>query len=299
MPVHALSPRRIQLIALDLDGTLLGPDHETVGDTAIAALREFARQGTVIVPTTGRAFSLVEPLLEAIDAATYVISSNGARLTEVASRRVLSRATIPARLAEQLRLAIEHRELPFELYQHGRSYYRRDLVAQLVADFPPLFGDYLQRHSALVDDFAPLTRGGRIEKISVTSASTAERDALIADLSCLADVDIVTCTATNIEITARGVTKASGLARLADHLGITPDGVLAFGDSGNDASMLAWAGMSVAMGNAAAEARAAATWLGPSHEVDGVGLVLSAALADDGGVGSLVTDMRLRQEARR
>jgi len=59
------------------------------------------------------------------------------------------------------------------------------------------------------------------------------------------------------------------LARLAAHLGIKREETMAIGDNDNDAEMLAWAGLSVAMGNATPKTKAAADYIAPSISEDG------------------------------
>ena len=51
----------------------------------------------------------------------------------------------------------------------------------------------------------------------------------------------------NMEITAVGADKGKGLKWLADYLGINSENIMAFGDSGNDATMLEYAGYSYAL----------------------------------------------------
>jgi hypothetical protein len=77
-----------------------------------------------------------------------------------------------------------------------------------------------------------------------------------------------------LEISATGISKASGLASLADEHGIAADDVVAFGDMPNDLPMLAWAGHAVAVANAHPEVRAAADEVTASNDDDGVARVL-------------------------
>jgi hydroxymethylpyrimidine pyrophosphatase-like HAD family hydrolase len=77
-----------------------------------------------------------------------------------------------------------------------------------------------------------------------------------------------------IELSAPGVTKASGLASVADLLGVDRADIVAFGDMPNDVPMLRYAGHGVAMGNAHADARAAADEITASNADDGVAKVL-------------------------
>jgi hydroxymethylpyrimidine pyrophosphatase-like HAD family hydrolase len=79
-----------------------------------------------------------------------------------------------------------------------------------------------------------------------------------------------------MEISAVGVTKGAGLARLAALVGIEAPDVLAFGDMPNDLPMLAWAGTSYAVANAHPSVLAAADHVAPSNDDDGVAAVLAA-----------------------
>jgi HAD superfamily hydrolase (TIGR01484 family) len=77
-----------------------------------------------------------------------------------------------------------------------------------------------------------------------------------------------------IEVVGPDTSKAAALEFLCARLGITPQQVIAFGDTGNDEEMLEFAGMGVAMGNATADARAVATRIAPSNDDDGIAVVL-------------------------
>jgi hydroxymethylpyrimidine pyrophosphatase-like HAD family hydrolase len=78
-----------------------------------------------------------------------------------------------------------------------------------------------------------------------------------------------------VEISAAGVTKASGLAWLCAKEGIAAEQVLAFGDMPNDVPMLTWAGHSVAMANAHPAVREVADEVTLSNDEDGVAVFLS------------------------
>lgn len=77
-----------------------------------------------------------------------------------------------------------------------------------------------------------------------------------------------------LEITAAGVSRATGLARVCAEAGIAAEEVIAFGDMPNDRLMLEWAGHGVAVGNAHLEVRAAADEITASNDDAGVARVL-------------------------
>lgn len=72
------------------------------------------------------------------------------------------------------------------------------------------------------------------------------------------------------DITVRGADKGNALLQMAAHIGISPDECIAFGDGGNDISILRAAGIGVAMGNANAEVQAAADYVTTSVDEDGI-----------------------------
>jgi len=78
-----------------------------------------------------------------------------------------------------------------------------------------------------------------------------------------------------LDLAPMGVTKASGLAIVADKLAVDQADVLAIGDGRNDIEMLQWAGRGVAMGQSIEEVRAAADAVTDSVYDDGAAVELS------------------------
>ena len=81
-----------------------------------------------------------------------------------------------------------------------------------------------------------------------------------------------------LEFASPEVTKASGLAFVAEQLGFAPERTVAFGDGENDVELLDWAGFGVAVANAHGRVLEVADWVCPSAEVEGVAQVMEALL---------------------
>jgi len=81
-----------------------------------------------------------------------------------------------------------------------------------------------------------------------------------------------------LEFASPEVTKASGLAFVAEQLGFAPERTVAFGDGENDVELLDWAGFGVAVANAHGRVLEVADWVCPSAEVEGVAQVMDALL---------------------
>ena len=89
-----------------------------------------------------------------------------------------------------------------------------------------------------------------------------------------------------LEIAPEGVDKGQSLRFLAEHLGLTPDEVMAFGDGQNDVPMLEYAGAGYAMANACPQALACTPRVAPPNTEDGVAQVIERYIAE-GKIGSL------------
>ena len=72
------------------------------------------------------------------------------------------------------------------------------------------------------------------------------------------------------DITAKGADKGEGIMSMALHFGLNPQYTMAFGDGGNDSSMIRAAGIGVAMGNALESLKAEADYTTTSVDDDGV-----------------------------
>jgi len=259
---------RPQLVATDLDGTLLRTDG-TVSDRTVAVLRTVERSGVQIVIVTARPPHWMHQLLDVIGEHGLAICANGAFVYDVVGRQVLREHTLGraavAEIAADLRqalpgiaFAVERRDGP------GRepSFVERhpvppgSPVAALEELIDPLPGKLLARHENLDPE----------EFVAAVTQVIGDR-AVVAHSGAggLA------------EISAVGVTKAAALTDWCAEHEVDPNDVWAFGDMPNDVPMLAWAGRSYAVANAHPDAVAAATHRCGSNDDDGVARVLADA----------------------
>ena len=79
---------------------------------------------------------------------------------------------------------------------------------------------------------------------------------------------------TNLEITMATADKGNGMVKLGEYLGISPEEIMACGDSENDMAMIVAAGFGVAMANGTDEVKEAANYITDSNEEDGVAKVI-------------------------
>jgi Cof subfamily protein (haloacid dehalogenase superfamily) len=126
-----------------------------------------------------------------------------------------------------------------------------------------------------VEDVQVMVSGGAV-KLLARQEEMGSDELLAAARASLGDAAELTHSSTDglLEISAPGISKASGLASLAEQWDVAPAEVIAFGDMPNDLPMLAWAGHSVGMANAHPEVLAAVDEVAPPNDEDGVAQVL-------------------------
>ena len=114
-------------------------------------------------------------------------------------------------------------------------------------------------------------KGGSVQKLQFYFTDMQERARQLGELpGMFPSMAFTTSVPFNIEVNSSAAPNGQGLAALCRRPDIRPEGVLAFGDDRNDADMIRFAGIGVAMENAIEELRAAADWVAVSNAGAGV-----------------------------
>jgi Cof subfamily protein (haloacid dehalogenase superfamily) len=269
----------VRLVATDLDGTLLRSDG-TVSDRTRAALRAAVDAGLVVVFVTGRPPRWLDAIVDETGHLGTAVGANGAVIYDMADERMLK----------------THPLQPDVM---------REIAADLRAKFPAVhfaaeYGNLFAAEPGYVHDWAINPRSDRngrpipppivadLEIITEDAALKmlakdrgAEPDEfLFAATTLIGERATVTHSSSYglLEISAAGVTKATGLAEVATTHGLDHTDVLAIGDMPNDVPMLEWAGRSLAVGNAHPSAIEVADDVIGTNDEDAVARVIEALL---------------------
>ncbi|WP_051094930.1 Cof-type HAD-IIB family hydrolase [Streptomyces sp. LaPpAH-108] len=255
------------LIATDLDGTLLRGD-DTVSGRSRAALAGAVRAGARHLVVTGRPVPRVRGLLESLGAGGLAVCGQGAQVYDAGAGRMLWSVRLDRELAETALGKIEA--------EVGQVYAAvdQDGVDGLTLIEP----GYLMPHPTLpavrVDRRDDLWRAP-VSKVLLRHPGLSDDELTEAARSVVGSLATVTMSGPGtVELQPCGITKATGLALAAEHLGLGRADTIAFGDMPNDIPMFQWAAHGVAMANAHRELRAVADEITLSHEDDGVAVVL-------------------------
>ena len=261
----------IKLIALDLDGTLTD-DKKNITPHTLSALLEAQSQGVRVVLASGRPPYGMRPLAQQLSMARYggiILCYNGGHVEDCATGRVYVERQLP-----EAALPVLH-QLQSDSGMTLMTYYED----KIYTEHPD-------------DEYVAISAFNN--KMQVVGIENFVRDALRPLNKCLMvgphDKQVVweekiremtkdclyVCHSTPyfIEILPQGIDKGPSLISLAEHLGVKPDEIMAFGDSFNDEQMLKLAGIGVAMGNAETAIQQIADYVTLDNNHDGVAFAL-------------------------
>jgi hydroxymethylpyrimidine pyrophosphatase-like HAD family hydrolase len=266
-----------RLVATDVDGTLLDPTDQ-VSERTRAAVQRVVAAGVPFVLVTGRPPRWIPPIVEQLGHAGPTVCANGAVLYDAATDRVSYSVTLdPMQLrdaAGMIATALPGAKLAVELPAVSAVMNGADqFLAEPGYTHPWPGGDSAEAPRDVLLGRPAIKLLVRQPNASSDLMAAAVRELLGAASGARLDVTYSTGYGL-IEISAPGVTKGTGLARLAGQLGVAPADVLALGDMPNDLSMLRWAGHGVAMANAHPAVLKAADEITAGNSEDGLAVIL-------------------------
>lgn len=275
-PLHltarSMTPRRsdIRLLIVDIDGTIAGKSNQ-VSDRVQQALRQVQARGIPVALATGRMYSAALRFHQTVQSPLPLIAYQGAWIQDPKDNTIHRHTPLPNHLARELLAYFAQPHLQphvsIHLYLDDRLH---------VQEMLPETQDYLDRAgipATLVDDLHDLLARSPT-KLLAMSQNTDLIAAALADLKTRyrqADLYLTTSVATFLEATHPSINKGSAVKYLAeDLLNISLNQVMAIGDNCNDLEMLQTVGLGIAMGDAPEIVKAAAAWVAPNVEADGV-----------------------------
>lgn len=231
-----------KMLALDIDGTLL-PNDGTISDTTIKWVRRAVEAGVTIVLATGRAVQTADPIRQKLDLTGSLVLLNGAEIW-AAPGQLLERHFIDTNgIRDMHRVANQYNTSFWASSVHTIAAKKNWTDDMFYYDWMK-FG---MHHS----DLNVIQRVHHI----ISSWGTYE---------------VTSSHPLNIEIGPKGISKASGIATICNHLDIPMTQVMAIGDSLNDLEMIRTVAFGVAMENGSPVIKEEADAVTTSNDDDGV-----------------------------
>lgn len=267
---------KYKLIAADLDGTLMGED-ALISPKVKDAVRQAVDKGIRFTIATGRAFDSALSFARELGINTPLICYQGGLIKDHLSGQVIYEQSVPLPMAQELIRFTRQRGLHLNVYVDDSRAYAERMTPEAryytgiakAAVYP--VGDML----AFLDR-EPM-------KLIIILSDDGATGPLIAELGALfaGRMRFVRSYSRFVEGIPQGVSKGHALARLADHLGIPLEETIGIGDNDNDLELVERAGLGVAMGNASPAVKAAADYIAPSVDEEGVVEVIERFVLKD------------------
>jgi hypothetical protein len=279
--VHGARPRaaaRYRAVALDVDGTMVGPDF-VVSSRLRDAIGECQRAGAVVSLATGRMMRSAERFAAQSGAAGPVVCYQGAMTFMPGTREVLRHVRLPAATATD---AIEFLSTRGA---HVNVYVDDEVHVEAATPWATGYASRMEIELRVVPSLRAVARSEPTLVLGVTAGGDA--GVLLTGLNDrLGGSARITHSLPHFcEVGSPLAGKELALADLSDRLAIPRSQFIAFGDGKGDAGMLSWAGLGVAIEGGHPDTIAAAHRTAPGPGRDGVALVLEELLAQ-GRIGS-------------
>ncbi|MBP1046955.1 HAD family phosphatase [Enterococcus sp. BWM-S5] len=287
----------IKLIASDMDGTLLD-SKMAISDDNASAIREAARQGIEFMVATGRAYSEAQPALEEAGIDCAMITLNGAQVFDKQGKTIFT-AGIEKDTALKALDLLDQNNIYYEIstnegiFSEHQEKRIENFAAHIAETMPHLTYKVAiamaAAHLSLlkityVDDMSEVIKRDDIEILKIIGFSIDGPKVLGPagmEIEKLSNVVVTSSAQNNIEINHKNAQKGIAVAHVAKLRGIDAEQVMTIGDNFNDVSMLQWAGVSFAMGNAEVEVKEYAKYVTSTNLENGVGEAILRSIRED------------------
>lgn len=231
----------IQLIAADLDGTLLNSQKE-ISPLTSQILSQAIQQGIHFVPATGRAFDSVPECVRNFPGIEYIITSNGAAIYSVSKKMRIYEKLLDAKSVEEVLKIPFSDTTALEIFIDGIPYASREYVEN-----PEKYGatdygvKYVQATRTPVDDLYSMMQKEkhRLDSIAISFGKHEDLVSMNQILNEKIPHAFITMSVGHmLEIGHQDAGKGKTLSYLLKHLDISPEHAAAFGDADNDIDML-------------------------------------------------------------
>ena len=246
-----------RLAAIDLDGTLLGPDKKVSKENA-AAVRRLNENGAKVIIASGRRHHNSIRFQRQLELNGPIIACQGGLIRDGESGNVIEAHFLPQTVSKEITNEGAKAGVRVIYYHLDHLY-----VAERNNEWIELYESRVGEKTEALPDLDRLD-GRRALKIiwygdPLVLGSVRPRMAE----RYREKVDLLSTEKENLEFMPRGINKATALAKVAAELGVRAEETLAFGDGENDVQMLSWAGAGVAMRHGHSAAIAAARFVSP------------------------------------
>lgn len=265
-----------QILVLDLDGTLTNSRKELTEPTR-KALIEIQEEGKKIVLASGRPINGVAPLAEKLELSKYggyMLSFNGARITQCSTGEIIYNKTLPCEVFKPVYDIVKEYEGVDLITYDGNCIY-----SGLTTN------EYTEKES-FINSMEIIHKENFIENLTfpVNKLLVPGKPEILQKIMPVLLkkfhklLSIYLSEPFFLEIMPQNIDKAHSLQKLLSNIGLTADSMICCGDGFNDISMIEYAGLGVAMENAQPIVKESADFITKSNDEDGILHVINTFL---------------------
>ena len=260
----------IRLVATDLDDTILPEGTFDLNPEYFEVIRELKKKGIIFAAASGRHSSSIRRLFSGLENDMMILAGNGSCV--MFRDRVIDEAPLDYGLYLEMVAAMKQIDNSLVLADHDRCVWtdsvKKDMIGWIREGY--------RVNVKWCEDVARLKPP--ILKVAMHVGDDAARETAILREMFPGRANIMEAGSSWVDVVANDADKGSAIRRVQEAFGISREETAAFGDNGNDISMLEQAGYSYAVDNARDEVKAAAREvIGPMRE-DSVLKVLKSLL---------------------
>ncbi|NBO30160.1 MAG: HAD family phosphatase [Cyanobacteria bacterium WB6_1B_304] len=278
-PSHSSPNQAIQLLVLDIDGTIAGSGNE-IREPVKAAVSCVLSKGIQVTIATGRMYQSAVRFHRELGCTLPLITYQGALIKDPRTSKVYGHWSVNQSMALRLLDDLERPEfqaISIHCYIEDELYVRQ-LSRETV--------DYISRsavQATVVGDLRSVLQSEPTKLLALCDDSHLIQTLyqFLREKYTPNDLYLTRSVSTFVEATHPAVNKGNAVRYLAEEVvGLTADEVMAVGDNFNDVEMLNYAGIGVAMGDAPDPVKAIAQWVAPDVTKDGVAVAIHRFLLD-------------------
>lgn len=263
-----------KLVALDIDGTLIN-NEGVVTPKTLAAIKKCIRQNVLVTISTGRPIQGVKQFIAKLGLSAPIITYNGAMIVDSNSDEILFHKSLKTEDAMKVLELSKATDANIIVWCNNQLYVRR------MDERSKHYEEIAKTKASLIESEHQLAESGITKILWYDTVENTNEHMISLQGKVTEDVNFCTSRPNFLEFFNGEVSKAEAMAFIGSHYDIKQEEMMAIGDGLNDLSMIEYAGLGVAMGNAHEGVKAIADYITSSNEEDGIARVLEKYILNE------------------
>lgn len=263
---------KYKLICMDMDGTVLSDD-KIVSEENLKAIKAAHDAGMKMAVCTGRLFANAKVYADMFGIKAPVIASNGAYIKDKDSDEVIYKSVLGREKAIKIFSTITKYDLSIffntcDAVITNKPFDERNAYMRMNEDLPKeqqVRLIYTENMMKAIEE-----EGDEILKCICIENDIEKLNKARAEIEAFSEFEVVSSFKNNFEIMCKGVSKGRAVEVLTGFYNIKREEVICIGDNENDISMIEYAGLGIAMGNAEEKVKEIANYITDTNNNSGV-----------------------------